>query len=148
MILIGEGQVGKSCLLGALRCDPWEDDRLTTHGIEIKPVHVTDPGTGREITLNGWDFGGQPVYRLTHQLFFSAPAVYLVVWKPREGPKQDFVDRTRIKLVKHRAPEAKIIGVATHGGPGGRQPDIDRQELWDLFGKRHGDRFLPRGEQA
>jgi GTPase SAR1 family protein len=38
-----------------------------------------------EITLNGWDFGGQRVYRPTHQLFFSAPAVYLVVWKPREG---------------------------------------------------------------
>jgi len=25
--------------------------------------------------------------------------------------------------------------VATHGGPQQRQPDIDRQELWDLFGK-------------
>ena len=35
LILIGEGEVGKSCLLGALRGDEWEDDRLTTHGIEI-----------------------------------------------------------------------------------------------------------------
>jgi internalin A len=75
LILIGEGEVGKSCLLGALRGDPWEEGRLTTHGIEIKPVKVTNSQTDAEITLNGWDFGGQPVYRPIHQLFFSAPAV-------------------------------------------------------------------------
>jgi hypothetical protein len=134
LILIGEGEVGKSCLLGALRGDPWEENRPTTHGIEIKPVNVTDPATGTEITLNGWDFGGQRVYRPTHQLFFSAPAVYLVVWKPREGPQQGFV-KEWIKLVKHREPDAKILVVATHSGPGQRQPDVDRQELWDMYGR-------------
>lgn len=134
LILIGEGEVGKSCLLGALRGDPWEEGRPTTHGIEIKPVKVTDSASGTEITLNGWDFGGQRVYRPTHQLFFSAPAVYLIVWKPREGPQQGFV-KEWIKLVKHREPDAKILVVATHGGPKERQPDIDRQEIWDLFGR-------------
>jgi len=134
LILVGEGEVGKSCVLGALRGDNFIDGRPTTHGIEIKPVNVTDPDTGTEITLNGWDFGGQRVYRPTHQLFFSAPAVYLVVWKPREGPQQGFV-KEWIRLVKHRAPDAKILVVATHGGPDRRQPDLDRQELWDLFGR-------------
>lgn len=133
LILIGEGEVGKSCLLGALRGDPWEEGRPTTHGIEIKPLKVNDPN-GKEITLNGWDFGGQRVYRPTHQLFFSAPAVYLVVWKPREGPQQGLV-KEWIKLVKHREPDAKILVVATHGGPKQRQPDMDRQEIWDVFGK-------------
>ncbi|MBM0742777.1 leucine-rich repeat domain-containing protein [Phormidium sp. CLA17] len=133
LILVGEGEVGKSCLLGALRGDAWVDSRPTTHGIEIKPVIVTAPDSGTEITLNGWDFGGQRVYRPTHQLFFSAPAVYLVVWKPREGPQQGFV-KEWITLIKHREPDAKVLVVATHGGPGQRQPDIDRQELLDLFG--------------
>lgn len=134
LILVGEGEVGKSCLLGALRGDPFVEGLPTTHGIEIKPVKVTDPDSGKEITLNGWDFGGQRVYRPTHQLFFSALAVYLVVWKPREGPQQGLV-KEWIRLVKHREPDAKILVVATHGGPQQRQPDIDRQEIWDLFGK-------------
>ncbi|MEH2320821.1 leucine-rich repeat protein [Nostoc sp.] len=134
LILIGEGEVGKSCLLGSLRGDEWVDGRPTTHGIEIKPVIVTDPDSGTEITLNGWDFGGQRVYRPTHQLFFSAPAVYLVIWKPREGPQQGFV-KEWITLIKNREPEAKVLVVATHGGPGQRQPDIDRQEILDQFGK-------------
>ena len=134
LILIGEGEVGKSCLLAALRGDAWEEGRDTTHGIEIKPLIVTHPDTGTEFTLHGWDFGGQKVYRPTHQLFFSSPAVYLIVWKPREGPQQGFV-KEWIKLVKHREPDAKILVVSTHGGPGERQPDIDKQEMWDLFGK-------------
>lgn len=134
LILVGEGEVGKSCLLAALRDEPWIDSNPTTHGIEIKPVKVTNRNVRGGITLNGWDFGGQRVYRPTHQLFFSAPAVYLVVWKPREGPQQGFV-KEWISLVKHRSPEAKIIVIATHGGPKQRQPDIDRQEIWDLFGK-------------
>lgn len=141
LILIGEGEVGKSCLLSALCDDKWEPNRLTTHGIEIKQFKATDLDSGKEVTLNGWDFGGQRVYRPTHQLFFSAPAVYLVVWKPREGPQQGFV-KDWIRLVKHREPDAKILVVATHGGPGQRQPDIDRQELWDLFGRDTVIEFL------
>ena len=133
LILVGEGEVGKSCLLGALRRDSWVEDRPTTHGIEIKSVLVTATDDETEVTLNGWDFGGQRVYRPTHQLFFSSTAVYLVVWKPREGPQQGFV-KEWITLIKHREPDAKVLVVATHGGPGQRQPDIDRQELIDLFG--------------
>jgi GTPase SAR1 family protein len=133
LILVGEGEVGKTCLMDALLNNPWKTHD-STHGIEIKPIKVTDIDTNTEITLNGWDFGGQRVYRPTHQLFFSAPAVYLVVWKPREGPQQGFV-KEWIQLVKRREPSAKILVVATHGGPQQRQPDIDRQELWDLFSR-------------
>jgi GTPase SAR1 family protein len=140
LILVGEGEVGKTCLMDALLGNPWQEHD-TTHGIEIQQVKVTDLKRGKEITLNGWDFGGQRVYRPTHQLFFSAPAVYLVVWKPREGPQQGFV-KEWIQLIKRREPSAKILVVATHGGPQQRQPDIDRQELWDLFGKETVEEFF------
>lgn len=131
LILVGEGEVGKSCLLDALLDKPFQLHE-STHGIEIQSFNVTTDSQ-TEITLNAWDFGGQRVYRPTHQLFFSAPAVYLVVWKPREGSQAGQV-KEWIQLVKRREPSAKILVVATHGGPNQRQPDIDRQELWDLFG--------------
>lgn len=132
LILVGEGEVGKTCLMDALLGKPFQNHD-TTHGIEIQSFNVTTaPQT--TITLNAWDFGGQRVYRPTHQLFFSAPAVYLVVWKPREGSQAGQV-KEWIQLVKRREPSAKILIVATHGGPQQRQPDIDRQELWDLFGR-------------
>ena len=58
-----------------------------------------------------------------------------MVWKPREGPQQGFV-KEWIKLVKHREPDARILVVATHGGPKERQPDIDT--LTDFFLARLG----------
>lgn len=132
LILVGEGEVGKTCLLDALLDKPFQPHD-STHGIEIQSFNVTTDSR-TSITLNAWDFGGQRIYRPTHQLFFSAPAVYLVVWKPREGSQAGQV-KEWIQLVKRREPSAKILVVATHGGPQQRQPDIDRQELWDLFGK-------------
>ncbi len=108
LILVGEGEVGKTCLMDALLGKPWQE-HPSTHGIEIRPIKVTDSESSTEITLNCWDFGGQRVYRPTHQLFFSAPAVYLVVWKPREGPQQGFV-REWIQLIKRREPDGQDSG--------------------------------------
>jgi len=140
LILIGEGNVGKSSLLGALRGDPWVEKRPTTHGVEIKPVKVRNTENGKEIDLNAWDFGGQLLYRPTHQLFFTAPAVYLVVWEPRLGPEQCCVNEW-VKLVRNRAADEtrpddrpRILIVATHGGPKERRDHIDQEAIRKQFG--------------
>jgi C-terminal of Roc, COR, domain/Ras of Complex, Roc, domain of DAPkinase/Leucine rich repeat len=138
LVLVGEGAVGKSSLLARLRDEEWVESRDTTHGIEIKPVFLFQDKI--EITLNAWDFGGQPVYRPTHQLYFTAPAIYLVVWKPRDGAEQGFVEYW-IELIQRRAynPERpheqpRILVVATHGGPKQRQAYIDETALREKFG--------------
>jgi hypothetical protein len=142
LILVGEGGVGKTSLLAALRGEPWVENRETTHGVEvaIKSLILKDLISGKEITLNGWDFGGQNIYRHTHQLFFTSPAVYLAVWDPRRGPEQCCVNEW-VKMIKHRAydetrPEERprILVVATKGGPKERLDHIDEQALRDEFG--------------
>ena len=142
LILVGEGEVGKTSLLAALRGEPFVEKRSTTHGVEvdIKSLVVQDTDKNRNITLNGWDFGGQNIYRHTHQLFFTAPAVYLAVWEPRRGPEQCRVAEW-IKMIKHRAYDEsrpnerpRILVVATHGGPKERLAHIDEQALRDEFG--------------
>jgi uncharacterized membrane protein len=142
LIVIGEGEVGKTSLLGVLRGDAWVENRATTHGVEvdIQSFTVMDPNSNKEITFNGWDFGGQNIYRHTHQMFFTSPAIYLAAWNPRRGPEQCRVDEW-LKMVKHRAfdekrPDEKprILVVATHGGPKERLDYIDEQELREEFG--------------
>ncbi|CAN0455554.1 unnamed protein product, partial [Discosporangium mesarthrocarpum] len=143
LILIGEGEVGKTSLLGALRGDEWVENRPTTHGVEvdIKTVVLDVPSEPLgQITFNAWDFGGQNIYRHTHQMFFTAPAVYLAVWNPRRGPEQCCVDEW-IKMVRLRAfdenrpdERPRILVVATHGGPKERSAHIDEQVLRDEFG--------------
>ncbi|MER5539248.1 leucine-rich repeat domain-containing protein [Streptomyces mirabilis] len=132
MVLVGEGEVGKSSLIAAMRDEEWVENRVTTHGIEVKPVVTED--SGEPITLNAWDFGGQRVYRPTHQLFFTAPAVYLVVWKPRVGPEVGLVDEW-MTMIRHRAGSAaRVHIVATHGGPGSRYAHIDEAAFRDRYG--------------
>jgi hypothetical protein len=136
LLFVGEGAVGKSTLLAALRGDEWQDDRDPTHGLEVLPLIVQSGD--RDITLHAWDFGGQPIYRSTHQFFFSAPAMYLVVWKPREGPEQGFVDYW-IRLIRHRVGDsARVLVVATHGGPQQLPARLDEADLR----RRHGDMIV------
>jgi Leucine-rich repeat (LRR) protein len=133
LIVVGDGGVGKTCLIDALQDNVWQE-HSTTHGIQIQKLEIMKSWHHEIYTFNCWDFSGQHIYRSTHQLFFSAPAIYLVVWKPRDGVQAGQV-KEWIQLIKRRTKNPKILIVATHGGPYQNQPDIDRQEIWDLFSK-------------
>ena len=109
LVLVGEGNVGKTTLLKALKVKR-EDrapkkDETTTHGVEIDIHGLQLPHPekeGVEIQLNAWDFGGQEVYRVTHQFFFSRRSLYLLVWEPRRGVQQgqveDWLNMIRLRV--------------------------------------------------
>jgi Leucine-rich repeat (LRR) protein len=119
LLLTGEGEVGKTWLAKALRGEPNDAAaaKQSTYGVElgklqVKARHGTEGNV--EIALNTWDFGGQKVYRILHQFFFSGDAIYLLVWKPRMGEEAcqltDWL--RRIHLVAQDS--ARVILVATH----------------------------------
>ena len=129
LLLVGEGGVGKSCLLAALRGEDFVEGRPTTHGIDIKPVMLPHPRANVEIQLNAWDFGGQEVYRVTHQFFFSRHALYLVLWNARLGAQQCDLE-TWLRRIKLRVgDDARIIVVATYSDTDQRLPRVDQEEL-------------------
>jgi GTPase SAR1 family protein len=131
LLLVGEGNVGKTSLVAALKGAPFVEGRSTTHGIEISSIMFRHPSLDRDMTLRSWDFGGQEVYRVSHQFFFSGRALYLVVWHARQGQEQDEVEGwlRRIKLrVGH---DASTILVATHCKE--RLPELDYPHLQQLF---------------
>jgi internalin A len=81
LLLVGPGEVGKTWLLRALQGTIPKPTR-STRGIEIarEPLDLPHPtDSGRALHLTCWDFGGQDHYQVTHQIFFSAKAVYLLV---------------------------------------------------------------------
>lgn len=131
LLLVGEGGVGKSSLVAALRDDEFVHDRPTTHGIEIGTLDLSHPELDTRMTLNTWDFGGQEVYRITHQFFFSRRALYLCVWKPREGQLENGVESWCRRIRLRVADQARLIVVATHSGE--RRAEFDFGHLKSRF---------------
>ncbi len=75
VLLIGNGNVGKSCFARRLIHDEFEPEWRSTHGIVLEEQYPLD-----DYLLNIWDFGGQDIYHATHRLFMQADAVYLILW--------------------------------------------------------------------
>ncbi|MBF0326968.1 MAG: hypothetical protein HQL42_18105 [Alphaproteobacteria bacterium] len=134
LVLVGEGKVGKSSLIAALRGEAFQDNRDTTHGIELGQLTLPHPDQdGVTLTLNSWDFGGQEIYRATHQFFFSPDALYLLLWNPREGAEAcelaGWLKRLKLRLGER----ARVLLVATHAGEG-RRAELDWPALARDFG--------------
>ena len=129
LVLVGEGGVGKTTLLKALSGREPRRGEPTTHGvsIDIHSLHLPHPDKeGIDIRFNAWDFGGQEVYRVTHQFFFSRRSVYLLVWEPRMGVQQSQVEDW-LKLIRLRVgDDARVIIVSTHARTGQRIARIDK----------------------
>ena len=131
LLLVGEGNVGKSSLVTALKGAPFVTGRPTTHGIEISPITFPHPTLSLDMTLRAWDFGGQEVYRVSHQFFFSSRALYLVVWHARQGQEYDEVEGWLRRIKLRVGIDAPTIVVATHCEE--RLPELDFPHLQQLF---------------
>jgi internalin A len=140
VLLIGEGNVGKSSLVAALLGQPFIENRPTTHGIELGTLHIKHPRLRVAMTLNTWDFGGQEVYRITHQFFFSARSLYIVVWRPREGQEENAIEAWCERIRLRVGDEARILIVATHCEE--RRAELDYPYLKQKFGDMLAGHFV------
>lgn len=127
MVVVGEGGVGKTSLLRALRGEPFIADEETTHGIEIKQLPLAHPNKD-DVTmlLNTWDFGGQEIYHATHQFFLTNRSLYVLAWNARLGYEQGKLNYW-LDTIAVRAPQSPIILVATHTDE--READLPLAEL-------------------
>jgi internalin A len=82
MILVGQGNVGKSSLLFRLN-NPTQAlptiDR--TRGVHIEDY--TFKHKGKKFTAHVWDFGGQDVYYELHRFFLTEKALYILMTDTR-----------------------------------------------------------------
>ncbi|MCP4611866.1 MAG: GTP-binding protein [Planctomycetes bacterium] len=84
LLIVGEGGVGKTCLMKRLM-EPdktIDESELTTEGIEINRWIIKTKKT-KDFRVNFWDFGGQEIYHATHQFFLTKRSLYLFVWAAR-----------------------------------------------------------------
>ena len=89
MLVVGDGKVGKSSVVGRLIYNTYNPQKQTTLGVEIndemKVVQSEVKGDGEPVKLNIWDFGGQEIQHSTHQFFLTTRSLYLLVVDARRA---------------------------------------------------------------
>ncbi len=143
LLLVGEGDVGKTCLSKAMRAAPgtwsqvFNEKSQTTPGIKIDigslKVPNSQAGSSEPISINIWDFGGQERYYITHQFFFSPRALYCLVWRPRKGHSAGNVEEW-MERIERRVPNARVLVISTHCDEPGN-PELDEGDLQSKFGE-------------
>ncbi len=119
VLVVGNGAVGKTCMVNRLVYDTFDEAESSTHAISLEQF----PKDRKEFPrfkwlLNIWDFGGQDIYHATHRLFMRSGAVYLILWD-RE---------TENKLVDRREEDGEE-----------REYEIFGLSYWLSYGKHLGD---------
>ena len=108
LIIVGQGEVGKTSLVKRLLDNHYNDNETSTGGINIRRwiLDIID----REIRLNIWDFGGQEIMHATHQFFLTKRSLYILVLDARKG-EQDSKLEYWLKLIQSYGGDAPIIVV-------------------------------------
>lgn len=88
VLLVGEGNSGKTSLVKRLLGEAFDKNEPTTHGIRISGWAVT--AQSKAIKVNLWDFGGQQIMHATHQFFLSQRCLYLLVLDGRRDERPEY----------------------------------------------------------
>ena len=110
LIAVGNGEVGKTSVIKALRDGSCDEPPASTHGIELGEFDLSafDQQNGKPWNVKTWDFGGQELYLVTHRLFFQEGAVYLLVWS-EEKENDPYSSRYWLDQVRSRAPNCPVL---------------------------------------
>ena len=106
ILLVGEGDVGKTSLLKRLTQNTFNPNEAKTPGINIQPWRL--PNGDQTIQLNLWDFGGQRVMHSTHQFFLTKRSLYLLVLDNRKNEPQNRVEYW-LKLIETYGGNSPVI---------------------------------------
>ncbi len=105
LLIVGQGNVGKTCLLKRLIYDTYQDEK-STEGMDIEIWNF--PYQEQDYRLNVWDFGGQEIYHATHQFFLTKRSLYLLVWDARAEEEYGRIDYW-LKTIQSMADDSPII---------------------------------------
>jgi internalin A len=106
VLLVGEGDVGKTSLFKALTGQPFDAEERKTPGINIQPWNITKDS--QSIRLNLWDFGGQKVMHNTHQFFLTKRSLYILVLDNRKNEAQNRIEYW-LKLIETYGGDSPVI---------------------------------------
>jgi len=106
LLLVGEGNVGKTSLIRRLLHNHYKEDERITEGVKVQKWKVRVDN--KDINLNVWDFGGQVIYHATHQFFLTKRSLYLLVYNCRASEEENRLEYW-LKLIESFGGHSPVI---------------------------------------
>ncbi|BAZ30312.1 small GTP-binding protein [Cylindrospermum sp. NIES-4074] len=106
VLLVGQGDVGKTSLVKRLIENSYDPHQPKTEGINIQNWQIII--NNQSIRLNVWDFGGQEIMHATHQFFLTKRSLYLLVLKSRDDERQNQLEYW-LKIIQSFGDDSPII---------------------------------------
>lgn len=106
LLIVGEGGAGKTTLANTIQTPGYAiGGEESTKGIVVSPwkFKLAD---GKEFRVNIWDFGGQEIYKSTHQFFLTKRSLYVLLADDR---KQDTDFQYWLKTIELWGEESPAI---------------------------------------
>ena len=124
MLLLGEGEVGKTALVHRLV----DDEFITTYKTEGIDIHKWDVEVKKNcnIQINIWDFAGQEITHATHQFFLTRRSLYLLVLGSRGDEKSNRLEEW-LKIIQNLGGESPVIIVCNKSDE--HQMNLDERAL-------------------
>ncbi|MEG4963037.1 MULTISPECIES: leucine-rich repeat domain-containing protein [unclassified Microcoleus] len=128
VLLVGQGSVGKTCLINRLIHNKYNPNEPQTDGLNITDWKITV--NTKPVKLNVWDFGGQEIYHATHQFFLTKRSLYLLACNCRTSEDENRLEYW-LKLIESFGDASPVIIV---GNKCDEQPlDLNRKALRDKY---------------
>lgn len=124
LLLVGQGNVGKTSLVRRLVESGFDPQENKTEGIDIRRWKIVT--NQQTIQLNVWDFGGQEIMHATHQFFLTKRSLYLLVLDARLDEDENRVEYW-LRMIQSFGGDSPVIVV---GNKIDQQPlDLDKRGL-------------------
>jgi small GTP-binding protein len=131
LMIVGQGSVGKTCLMKRLISDEYPGEQATTEGIDIQKWELPAPDQPKTpMTLNVWDFGGQEIYHATHQFFLTRRSLYIFVWDARQEEEYGRIDYW-LNTVETFAADSPVLIIMNKSDE--RDKDLNLKDLKERF---------------
>ena len=128
MLLVGQGNVGKTCIRERLIRNQYDPNRNKTDGIDIESWNIEI--NQDQYQINVWDFGGQEIMHSTHQFFLTKRSLYLLVVDTTLGEEENRIEYW-LKIIQSFGKDSPVIIV---GNKADQHPlDIDQRGLQNKY---------------
>ena len=113
LMVLGERESGKTTLVAQLHGKNVKKGYSQSTLVDVCEWRFSPQVGKKTFTFNIWDFRHREVYYATHQCFLTERSLYLLLWNITHGEKGIRELKPWLDNIAHRAPNSKVIIVAT-----------------------------------